>query len=376
MKLLAPVMALAVLAALPFVACDRSGKTFNLGGVAPVTGEGATFGLSDRNAMKLAVEEWNAKGGVLGKKVRLFYADDKGDPAEGATVFTKLIEQERVSAIVGAAWTKVSLAGAPICQERGVPMISPTSTNPKVTLVGDHIFRACFIDPFQGTIGARFCIQELKAKKAACLFDIGNDYTRGLAEFFAEQFKAMGGEITGFEAYATGSPDFKVQLTKIIHGRPDIIYAPNYYHDASLICKQARELGFNSPIVGGDGWDSSKLVEIGGPAVDGCFFTAHYAKDDPRPRIQDFVKLYRAKYNTDPDGNACMAYDATHLLLDAVRRAGSSEGKAIRDALQATDLEVVSGRIKFDQNRNPVKPAAVIEVKNGTFRYHSTIQPI
>jgi branched-chain amino acid transport system substrate-binding protein len=375
MKIHAPILALAMVAISSSVSCDKNGNTFRLGGVAPATGEAATFGFSDHMAMNLAVDEWNEKGGVLGKKIRLFFADDKGDPAEGATVFTKLIEQNKVSAIVGAAMTKVSLAGAPICQAAGIPMISPTSTSPKVTEVGDHIFRACFIDPFQGTIGAKFAFEALKARKAACLFDVGNDYTKGLSECFVARFTAMGGQITGFEGHATGTPDFKVQLTKIIRTMPDVIYAPDFYNDASLIARQARELGFKGPLLGGDGWDSAKLVEVGGSAVDGCFFTAHHAKDDPRPLIQDFVKKYRYRYNVDPDGHACLAYDATHLMLDAVNRAGSSDGKAIRDALQATDLEVVSGHVRFDSNRNPMKPAAMLEVKEGKFIYRATVQP-
>lgn len=367
--------ALAVLTAVSFASCERRGETFHIGGVAPVTGEAATFGLSAQNAMKLATDEWNAEGGILGKKIRLFFGDDKGDPAEGATVFTKLIEQDKVSAIVGAAQTKVSLAGAPICQAAGIPMISPTATHPKVTGVGDLIFRACFIDSFQGTSGARFAVQELKAKKAACLFEAGNDYTRGLADYFAAEFRALGGAVTGFEGHASGTLDFKVQLAKILPTRPDLIYVPDYYSDSALIAKQARELGFKGPLLGSDGWDSPQLVAIGGGAVNGCFFTAYYTKDDPRPSIQAFVKKYRGKYHVDPDGEACLAYDATQIMLDAVRRAGSSDGKAIRDALMATDMEVVSSHVRFDQKRNPIKPATILEIRDGKSCFRATVNP-
>jgi branched-chain amino acid transport system substrate-binding protein len=375
MKLYAITAAMAVLVAGSFLACDKGSQTFNLGGVAPVTGEAATFGLASHNGIDLAVAEWNAKGGVLGKQIKLSFADDKGDPAEGATVFTKLIEQDKVSAIVGTVMSKVSLAGAPICQNAKVPMISPTSTNPKVTQVGDYIFRACFIDPFQGTVGAKFAVEDLKAKKAACLFDVGNDYTKGLAEFFKAKFTALGGEITGFEGHATGTTDFKAQLTKILATKPDVLYVSDYYNDVALIAKQARELGFKGPLVGGDGWDSPKLTEVGGPALEGCFFTNHYAKDDTRPIIQDFVKKYQDKYKADPDALACLAYDATYLVLDAVKRAGKADGPAIKDALKATDMAVVSGQVKFDSDRNPVKSAVVIEIKNAKFVYRATVNP-
>ena len=375
MKFYAITAAMAVIVAGAFLACDKGGSTFNLGGVAPVTGEAATFGLASHNGMDLAVAEWNAKGGVLGKQIKLSFADDKGDPAEGATVFTKLIEQDKVSAIVGTVMSKVSLAGAPICQNAKIPMISPTSTNPKVTLVGDYIFRACFIDPFQGTVGAKFAIEELKSKKAACLFDVGNDYTKGLAEFFKAKYTSMGGELTGFEGHATGTTDFKAQLTKILATKPDVLYVSDYYNDVALIAKQARELGFKGPLIGGDGWDSPKLCEVGGPALEGCFFTNHYAADDTRPIIQEFVKKYKEKYNANPDALACLAYDATYLVLDAVKRAGKADGPAIKDALKATDMAVVSGQVKFDADRNPVKSAVVIEIKNAKFVYRSTVNP-
>ena len=375
MKLYAITAAMAVIVAGSFLACDKGGSTFNLGGVAPATGEAATFGLASKNGIDLAVNEWNAKGGVLGKQIKFSFADDKGDPAEGATVFTKLIEQDKVSAIVGTVMSKVSLAGAPICQNAKVPMISPTSTNPKVTLVGDYIFRACFIDPFQGTVGAKFSIEELKAKKAACLFDVGNDYTKGLSEFFKAKFTALVGEVVGYEGHATGTTDFKAQLTKLLSTKPDVLYVSDYYNDVALIAKQARELGFKGPLVGGDGWDSPKLTEVGGPALEGCFFTNHYAADDTRPIIQEFVKKYKEKYNASPDALACLAYDATYLMLDAVKRAGKADGPAIKDALKATDMAVVSGQVKFDNDRNPVKSAVVIEIKNAKFVYRATVNP-
>ncbi len=367
-------LGLAVSAILPFVGCDKN-KEVVIGGVAPLTGEAATFGVSTKNGYDLAVAEWNAKGGVLGKQVKLVFADDKGDPAEGATVYTKLIEQDKACAIVGTVMSKVSLAGAPICQAAKIPMIATASTNPKVTGVGNFVFRACFIDPFQGTVGAKFAFDDLKAKKAACLFDVGNDYTKGLSEFFKTKFTALGGEIVGFEGHATGTSDFKAQLTKVLAAKPDVLYVSDYYSDVAIIAKQARELGFKGPLVGGDGWDSPKLVEIAGPAVEGCFFTNHYAKEDKAPIVQDFVKKYTAKYNAAPDALAALAYDATNIMLDAINRAGSTDGTAIQGALVKTDLKVVTGQVKFDGDRNPVKSAVIIELKGGQQVYKTTVAP-
>jgi len=358
-----------------FLACDKGAKEIKIGGVGPLTGEAATFGAATKNGYDLAVAEWNAKGGVLGKQVKMTFADDKGDPAEGATVFTKLIEQDKSVAIVGTVMSKVSLAGAPICQNAKIPMIATSSTNPKVTLVGDYIFRACFIDPFQGTVGAKFVFDDLKAKKAACLFDVGNDYTKGLSEFFKAKYTALGGTVVGYEGHATGTTDFKAQLTKILAAGPEVLYVSDYYNDVALIAKQARELGFKGPLVGGDGWDSPKLVEVGGSAVEGCFFTNHYSQDDVAPMVQAFVKSYQAKYGSAPDALAALGYDATNIMLDAIQRAGDTDGTKIKEALQKTDLKTVTGQVKFDGDRNPVKSAVIIEIKGGKQVFKTTVNP-
>ncbi len=358
-------------------ACSSGPKEIVIGGVGPVTGEAATFGVSTKNAYEMAIAEWNANKGINGKQLKLVFADDKGDPTEGATVYTKLIQQDKVVAIVGTVMSKVSLAGAPICQSSGIPMISPTSTNPKVTEVGDFIFRACFIDPFQGTVGAQFAFNDLGAKKAAALFDSGNDYAKGLSEFFKAKFEELGGagSVVAFEGHASGTTDFKAQLTKILAAKPDVLYVSDYYQDVALIAKQARELGFKGPMVGGDGWDSPDLVKIGGAAVENGFFTNHYSAEDTRPIVQDFVKKYTAKYGAAPDALATLGYDAMTLMLDAIKRAGKTDGKSIRDALKAADLAVVSGQVKFDASRNPVKSAVIIEIKDGKQVYKTTVNP-
>ena len=357
-----------------FLGCDTN-KDILIGGIAPVTGEAATFGTSTKNGFDLAVQELNAKGGLLGKQVKLVFGDDKGDPAEGATVYTKLIEQDKSCAIVGTVMSKVSLAGAPICQNAKIPMIATSSTNPKVTDVGDYIYRACFIDPFQGTVGAMFAYNDLKAKNAACIFDVGNDYTKGLSEFFKAKFTALGGTVVGYEGHATGTTDFKAQLTKVLAAKPDVLYVSDYYNDVALIAKQARELGFKGPMLGGDGWDSPKLMEVGGSAVEGCYFTNHYSQDDSSPLVQSFVKSYTAKYGSAPDALAALGYDATNIMLNAIQTAGSTDGDKIKTALAATDLKTVTGQVKFDDHRNPVKSAVIIEILGGKQVFKTTVNP-
>ena len=368
-------VAIAIVLAGTFLACDKKPAEIKIGGVGPLTGEAATFGVSTKNGYEMAVADANAKGGILGKQVKLIFADDKGDPAEGATVYTKLIEQDKVTAIIGTVMSKVCLAGAPICQNAQIPNIVTTATNPKITEVGNYIFRASFIDPFQGTVGAKFAFNELKARKAACLFDVGNDYTKGLSEYFKATFIQLGGQVVGYEGHASGTTDYKAQLTKILVANPDLLYVSDYYNDVALIAKQARELGFKGPMMGGDGWDSPKLVEIGGAAVEGCYFTNHYSPDDVSPVVQAFVKAYKAKFNGIPDAYATLAYVATDIMLDAFTRAGTTDGPAVKDALAKTDLACVTGQIRFDDHRNPVKAAVIIQIKDGKQVYKATVNP-
>jgi branched-chain amino acid transport system substrate-binding protein len=350
-------------------------KPILIGGVAPITGPAATFGKSTKQGYELALEEWNAKGGVLGRKVEMIFEDDKADPTEAANAFSKLINDNHVVAIVGSVTSSCSLAGAPIAQRNEVPMITPTSTNPKVTKAGDYIFRACFIDPFQGTVAAKFVSENLGAKKAGVIYDIGQDYNTGLAEFFKKGFESLGGTIVAYEGYPDGTTDFNTQLTKIIDAKPDVIYSPNYYNDDGLIAKQARSLGFTGPIVGGDGWDSPDLFKIGGDAVNNCYFTNHFSKDSKDPKVQSFVKKYTEKYGEAPDALAALGYDAMNIMLTAIQNAGSTDGAKIKDALKNIDYQGVTGHIKFDQDRNPVKSAVIIKIENGKQTYVTTINP-
>jgi branched-chain amino acid transport system substrate-binding protein len=368
-------IACALVAGAVFSSCGSGGKEITIGNINPITGEAASYGVSTKNGATLAIKEANDAGGVLGKKIKLIYADDKGDPAEGAVVYTKLIQQDKVVAILGTTTSRSALAGAPICQDAKVPMVTPTATNEKVTAVGDYIFRGCFIDSFQGTVAAKYVATDLKAKTAGIIFDVGNDYARGLEETFKATFEAAGGKVLVAEGHPSGAVDFKAQLTKIVKAKPEVLYVPDYYNDVGLIAKQARELGYTGPFVGGDGWDSPELAKIGGDAIEGGIFTNHYSKDDTRPVVQNFVAKYKAAYGIDPDAFAVLAYDSANILIDAIKRAGSTDGSKIRDALASTKLEAVTGSISYDANRTPVKSAVIVEMKGGVQVYRATVNP-
>ena len=356
-------------------------KVINVGSVCCMTGGSATFGKSSSNAITMAVEEFNAAGGATidGVKTTINYIneDDAGSPEVGASAAQKLINQDKVVGIIGAIMSKVSLAVAPICQDNKVLMISPTSTNPGVTLVGDYIFRACFIDPFQGTAMANYVWNDMKLKTAAVLYDNGNDYTKGLAENFKASFEKNGGKIVSYEAFTDEDKtvDYKPQLTKIKATNPEFLYLPGYYASDALVCKQAREMGLNVPVGGGDGWDSPDLVKIGGTAVEGAIFTNHFSKDDPSPTVQAFVSQYKAKYGETPDGFAALSYDAAGLLLDALKTSGSSDSAAIRDALQNTTFSGIAGAYKFNETRDPIKAAYILQIKDGQQTYLATVNP-
>ncbi len=364
------------------IGCSKKPKEIVIGGIFPMTGGSATFGESSKEGMQIAVDEFNSKGGISigGKKflVKPIYDDTAGQPEQAANAARKQIDQNRVTAIVGAVMSKNSLAIAPICQSKGIVMISPASTNPEVTKKGDYIFRVCFLDSFQGVALAKYAYNELKARKAAVLYDNANDYNKGLAKFFEEEFKRLGGQIVASEAFTDEEKtvDFKAQLTNIKSAKPDFLYLPNYYAASALILKQARELGLDVPAGGGDGWDSPKLVEIGGEAVEGGVFSNHFSKDNPKPEVQSFVRKYKEKYGTDPDALASLAYDAAYVLMSAMQKAGSLKGSDIRDALAGIEIEGVTGKISFDQDRNPKEKSAVIlQIKDGVQTYLTTVNP-
>src|SRR5216683_1948220 len=336
-----------------------------LGEVGSLTGSEATFGISTRDGIELALKEANQAGGVKGKKVAVRVYDDQGKPEEAANAVTRLISQDRVKLILGEVASSNSLAMAPKCQSGQVPMITPSSTNPKVTAVGDYIFRVCFIDPFQGFVMAKFAKENLKLTRAAVLKDIKSAYSLGLTEVFTRKFTEMGGKIVDTQSYSKGDSDFRAQLTAIKSQKPEAIYIPGYYTDVGIIARQAREIGIKAPLLGSDGWDSEKLFELGGSAILGSYFSNHYSPDDPSPRVKRFLATYKAAYGTIPDSVAALGYDAANVAIHAMKQSPDLTGPALRRALaQTRDFPGVGGTITLDENRNPLKPAVVLQVEN------------
>ena len=341
-----------------------------------LTGGQATFGISTRNGIELALSEVNAAGGVKGKKLVTRVYDTQGRPEEAASAVTRLINQDRVTIILGDVASSNSLAMAEKAQGAGVPMITPSSTNTTVTQKGDYIFRVCFIDPFQGFVMAKFAHENLKAKNVAILQDNKSAYSIGLTEVFQKKFAEMGGKITNTESYSQGDTDFRAQLTALKKAKPQAIYVPGYYSDVGVIARQARELGLTVPLMGGDGWDSEKLFELGGTAIQGSYFSNHYSPDNPDQRIQKFVSDYKAAYGGVPDALAALAYDAAKVAVDALKKAPDTSGKAIRDAIaQTKDFPGIAGTITLDEKRNAVKPAVVLKVGDGKSEYVTTVSP-
>lgn len=365
-------------------ACERRGATttgdgtgaIKVGVYMDLSGQTASFGQSSVNGAKMAVDEINKSGGVNGRQIELVIEDDQGLPAQAKTVATKLVNQDRVDALFGEVASSNSLAAAPVAQDAKIPMVTPSSTNPKVTEVGDFIFRTCFIDPFQGEVMAKFAANTLKAKRVAMFTDVSSDYSRGMAQFFEAAFKKSGGEIIESQSYTNTDRDFSGQLTQIAAKKPDAIFVPGYYSQVGVIARQAREKGYTNPLLGGDGWDSPELFNLGGQALNNSFISNHYSVDDPNPVVQKFVADFKARYNTAPDAIAATAYDGMRVLADAFKRAGGTDRQKVRDALAATQNFVgVTGTISIDANRNAIKPAAVFELKDGRYVFRETVYP-
>ncbi|HVT90381.1 MAG TPA: ABC transporter substrate-binding protein [Tepidisphaeraceae bacterium] len=347
-----------------------------IGHYGSLSGSEATFGQSTSNGVKLAIREFNAAGGFNSRKIALVEYDDKGDAKEAGAVVTRLVSRDHVIAVIGEVASGLSLAGAPVCQEAGVPMISPSSTNPRVTKVGDMISRVCFIDPFQGFVCAKFAFENKKAKRVAILQDQSQAYSVGLADEFDKAFKKFGGTITTRQSYNSGEQDFNARLTTIRATNPDIIFVPGYYTDVANVAIQARKLGITVPLLGGDGWDSAKLAEIGGKAIEGSFYSNHSSPEDPSPVIQEFMRKYRDEYGATPDALAALGYDAANLLFDSMKRAKSLSGKDLAAAIASTkDFKAVTGNLTIDAERNAVKSAVILEMRGGQPHYVTTINP-
>ncbi|MBK5500682.1 ABC transporter substrate-binding protein [Peribacillus sp. TH14] len=357
------------------------GETIKIGVNLELSGGVASYGQSIAEGLELATAEIN-KEGIDGKKIKLIKVDNKSEASEATSGAIKLTSQDKVTAIVGAATSTNTIAQVQIAQDNKVPVISPSGTSPEITYkdnkLNDFIFRTSFIDPFQGTVAANFATSEVKAKSAAIYIDSASDYSKGLAAAFKEQFIANGGKIVAEEAYIAKDTDFRSTLTRLKSAKPDFIFLPGYYEEAGLIVKQARETGLDVPFMGGDGWDSPKLVEIAGAkALNNTFITNHYSSGDPDEKIQNFVSAFKAKYkDKSPDAFNALGYDTGYYLADAIKRAGSTDSEKIKDALEKTkDLELVTGTFTLDEKHNPIKSATILEFKDGKQVFNTKINP-
>lgn len=381
------VLSLIIIASMLFAGCGAGGaaapKELKIAVLAPLSGPVPTFGVSTRDGALLAIEEWNAKGGVLGMQIVPIVEDSQCTPDPAVNAANKVIDQDKVHYIVGEVCSSASIPVSEIANAKKVIQISPTSTNPDVTVdksgaAKTYIFRACFIDPFQGTVGAKFALGTLKAKTAFIMLDQANDYVKGLAEFFEKSFVAGGGTIVGTESYTAKDTDFSAILAKISEAKPDMIYLPDYYQVVNLVTKQAKEKGIVAPFMGGDGWDSSDLDTA---ATDGGFFTNHYSADSTDPAVVNFLKAYGAKYKDDagapkvPDALAALAYDATNLLIEGIKAAGADDTDKVKTAMEGITFQGVSGKITYDAQHNPIKSATILEVKNGKVNFNSVVAP-
>ncbi|MDY6029329.1 MAG: ABC transporter substrate-binding protein [Acidaminococcaceae bacterium] len=348
-----------------------SGDTIKIGASFELTGNVANYGKAILSGVKMATDEINAKGGINGKKVVLIESDNKSEPSESGNSITKLVTQDKVVAIIGPATSGSVAAGAPITAANKIPHIAPSATAENITVengkVKDFMFRACFIDPFQGQVMAQFADGTLKTKNVAILFDSSSDYSKGLAETFQKTLEAKGGKIVAKEAFLAKDMDFKSALTKIKATNPEAVYIPGYYEEVSKIIKQAREIGLNVPLLGSDGWESPKLAEIAGAAaLKDCYYVSAFSAQDTDPSVQNFIKAYKEKYQKDPDIFAMQGYNAGLIMFDAIKRAGTTEGVALAKAIAATkDLPVASGKITYDEKHNPIMSALIISLEGG-----------
>ena len=368
--------ALLVISAAFLAVLARAQDTIKIGEFASMTGKEATFGQFAHKGTLLAIEEVNAAGGVLGKKLELLLEDNLSKPGESATIVKKFISRDKVVAVLGEIVSSRSLEAAPICQNARIPLISPGATAPEFTAKGDYIFRACFIDPFAGTIMAKFAKDTLKARRVAILSSVSSAQSVGIAKFFRERFTADGGTVVAEQKFSEGDKDFRAQLTAIRAAGVEGIFAPAYYAEAALICKQARDLGLTVPLFGTDGWESDELISIGGAAVEGCYLVTHYSPENKSPLVVSFNAHFQKRWDTASNALCALGYDSAMMLVDAIRRAGTTDSAKLRDALAATrNFPGAAGTITLDAQRNPTKSAVVLVVKNGRFAFVQDVKP-
>ena len=351
-------------------------ETVKIGEVNPITGAIGRYGTSCHQGVQLAIDQVNSGGGVLGKKIALLTEDNQSQAGQTSTIVRKFVTQDKVVAIIGDLTSSATLEGGPIAQAAKIPMVTPLATNPKVTEIGDYIFRVCFIDEFQGRVMARFALENMKSKKAAILTDTKQDYSVGLSGFFRETFVNDGGSVVREQSYSSSDTVFRAQLTSIQAARPDVVFLPGYYPEVGIILKQARQLGITVPFIGCEAWDSPTLLQVAGKAADGCYFSNQFSAGDPSPVVQKFGKVYREKFGTLPDNFAALGYDAANVILDAIKRANSTDSAAIRDAIaQTKDFPGVSGAITIDAQRNASKPAVILAIREQQVQYFEKINP-
>jgi branched-chain amino acid transport system substrate-binding protein len=378
MKKIVGALSLAMAGLLVLGCSGKSEDVIKVGSIGPLSGPVAVYGVECKNGIELAVEEINAAGGVNGKLLKVVAEDDEGNPEKSVSAYKKLTTKDGIKLVIGSLTSGCTQAITQLAQAQKVLQIAPAATAPAITDAGNFIFRTCFIDPFQGTVGGKFSYETLGSRKAAVLYDIGNDYSVGLTDNFVATFESLGGKIVAKESYATGDKDFNAQLTKIKNANPDVVYLPDYYGTVALIAKQLRAQGINTPIVGADGWDGMNNDNAGDEVLNG-FYSNHYATDSTEGAVQKFVEAFQAKYNKVPNAFAALGYDSVYMLKDAIAAAGSADSEAVRDALEKTDGDYVTGHLTFDDKRNPIKSAVMLEVirKDGalTTAYKTTVQP-
>jgi branched-chain amino acid transport system substrate-binding protein len=366
-----------LLIAFATLAHGASDGPIKIGHYASLTGKDAAFGVATRKGVLLAIEELNARGGVLGRKLDYVVEDIQSKQGESATAVKKLLSRDKVVAVVGANASANSLEAAPICQRAKIPMMAISSTNPKVTEIGDYIFRICFIDPFQGAVLAKFAHGSLHAKRVALLTSTNSPYSVGLSSVLRERFTALGGEIVAEQKYAEGDKDFRAQLTAVRAAKPDVIAATGFYTEAALICLQARSLGLNVPVIGGDGWEAPQLIQLGGKAVEGTYYSTYFSAENTAPEVRSFVQRYQARWSGEtPEAVSALGYDAIYLIAAAIEKNGTTDGPKLRDAIAATrDFPGVTGNTTIDEKRNSSKAAVMLAVKNGKTEFFESVTP-
>ncbi|HIR47106.1 MAG TPA: ABC transporter substrate-binding protein [Candidatus Caccousia avicola] len=383
-RILAALMALAMLGA--FSGCSNTGDggsasggsdsdTIRIGGLAPLTGDAASYGVAVNNAIQMAVEDINANGGIDGKQIEYIYYDEKGDTTEATNAYNKLVQDDKVVAIIGDVTTKPTLAVAQTSQQDNIPIITATATAAEVTLTGPNIFRACFTDPFQGELMASYASEKLGATKVAVLSDMADDYSSGIAEAFVAKAEELGMQVVADEKYQDGDVDFKSQLTNIKGQNPDVLFLPVYYEDLRLISAQAKEVGVTAQLCGADGWDSVLTDNFDSSVLNGGVFCSQYSTESTDERVQNFISAYKEKYEMDPNMFAVLAYDATNMMAQAISDAGSTDSQAIIDAMAALEYDGLTGRMTFDEDRNPQKSAVIVSIQDNAYKFVENYDP-